>query len=156
VPLLVGTHAWWQVLVGYALMLCATGFTAAVVFQLAHVLEGPAYPEADGAGALADDFFTHQLATTANFAPRSAVATFFTGGLNHQVEHHLFPRVAHIHYPELALLVEACARKHGVPYHVNPTFLGAMASHARWLKHLGAPSPDEALAALPLPAPHRS
>lgn len=142
VPLLVGAHAWWQVLIGYALMLAATGFTAAVVFQLAHALEGPGFPEPKE-GALDDDFFTHQLKTTANFAPRSAVATFFTGGLNHQVEHHLFPRVAHVHYPALSELVADCARKHGVPYHVNATFLAAMASHARWLKRVGAPEHAE-------------
>ena len=137
VPMLVSPWAWWQVVIGYVLVLAMTGFTAAVVFQLAHVVEGPGFPTAPQ-GTLDDDFFTHQLKTTANFAPGSAVATFFTGGLNHQVEHHLFPRVAHIHYPALASIVEACARKHGVPYHANPTFLAAVASHARVLKQFGA------------------
>jgi linoleoyl-CoA desaturase len=137
VPMLVSPWAWWQILIGYVLVLAMTGFTAAVVFQLAHVVEGPAFPKPNEAGTLDDDFVTHQLKTTANFAPRSAVATFFTGGLNHQVEHHLFPRIAHAHYPALSLIVEACAARHGVPYHANPSFFGALASHARTLKACG-------------------
>jgi linoleoyl-CoA desaturase len=141
VPMLVGPWAWWQVLVGYGLMMAAAGFTAAVVFQLAHVVEGPAMPRPDGAGVLADDFFVHQLRTTANFAPGSALATALTGGLNHQVEHHLFPRICHAHYPALAPIVEKCAREYGVPYHVNPTFLSALASHARILREVGQGRP---------------
>ncbi|MBL8936324.1 MAG: acyl-CoA desaturase [Archangium sp.] len=131
VPMVVSARPWWQVAVGYVLVMVATGFTAAIVFQLAHVVEGPALPTPDASGTLADDFFAHQLRTTANFAPRNALATALTGGLNHQVEHHLFPRVSHGHYPALAPIVEACAKQFGVPYHVNPTFLSALASHAR-------------------------
>ncbi|MBE2248279.1 MAG: acyl-CoA desaturase [Myxococcus sp.] len=142
-PLLVSPWAWWQVLVGYVLVLMAAGFTAAVVFQLAHVVEGPAFPTPNEAGGLADDFFVHQLKTTANFAPRDALATALTGGLNHQVEHHLFPRISHAHYPALSRLVEACAREFGVPYHVNPTFFAALASHARTLKRVAEASVGE-------------
>ena len=149
VPMLVGQHAWWQVIVGYFLMLAMSGFVAAVVFQLAHVLEGPEFPLAKD-GVLDDDFFAHQLRTTANFAPRSPLATFLTGGLNHQVEHHLFPRIAHAHYPALSRIVERVAKKHGVPYHANPTFFGALASHARWLKKMGASPETERPPALPV------
>jgi linoleoyl-CoA desaturase len=137
VPLLVSPWAAWQVLVGYALMLVATGFTAAVVFQLAHVVDGPSMPRPDAQGVLSGDFFAHQLHTTANFAPRSALVTALTGGLNHQVEHHLFPRVSHGHYPALSTLVEPCAREFGLPYHANPTFFAALASHARVLRDVG-------------------
>ncbi len=145
VPMLVGTVAWWQVLIGYALMLAASGFTSAVVFQLAHVVEGPAFPKPNAAGVLGDDFLTHQLKTTSNFAPGNPVATFFTGGLNHQVEHHLFPRISHIHYPALAPIVEDCALKHGLPYYAHATFHGALASHARTLKRLGHSEPEPLL-----------
>lgn len=148
VPLLVGRHAWWQVLIGYFLMLAMSGFVAAVVFQLAHVLEGPEFPSATD-GQLEGDFFAHQLRTTANFAPRSAMATFLTGGLNHQVEHHLFPRIAHAHYPALSTIVERVALKHGVPYHANPTFFSALASHTRWLKQVGASPAREPQPSLP-------
>jgi linoleoyl-CoA desaturase len=114
-----------------------TGFTAAIVFQMVHVVEGPGFPAAKN-DTLEGDFYAHQLSTTANFAPGSAVATFFSGGLNHQVEHHLFPRIAHIHYPALAPIVKACAEKHGVPYHAHASFFGALASHVRMLKRFGA------------------
>lgn len=148
VPMLLSPFAWWQVLIGYVLVLAMAGFTAAVVFQMAHVVEGPDFPKAKtkvsadgrepGESVLDGDFYAHQLATTANFAPGSAVATFFTGGLNHQVEHHLFPRIAHIHYPALAPIVEACAKKHGVPYLAHKSFVAALASHVRVLKRFGA------------------
>jgi linoleoyl-CoA desaturase len=138
VPLLVGRHSVAQTLWGYALTLMASGFTAAVVFQLAHVVEGPQFPQAGEDGELLGDYFSHQLRTTSNFAPRSAIAGFFTGGLNHQVEHHLFPRIAHAHYPALAPIVEACAKEYGVPYLSHPTFRAALVSHTRQLKALGA------------------
>lgn len=154
-PLLGGLHAWWQVLLGYVLALAVSGFTAAIVFQLAHVVEGPTFPTPSGAGELHDDFFVHQLKTTSNFAARNPVATFIVGGLNHQVEHHLFPRICHIHYPALSTIVKACAEEFGVPYHEHPTFLAAVASHARTLRDIGreAPLPTSAE---PLPAPARA
>ena len=136
-PLALSPFLWWQVLLGYALVMMAAGFTAAVVFQLAHVVEGPSFPTPDATNTLHDDFFVHQLKTTANFAPRSALSTALTGGLNHQVEHHLFPRVSHGHYPALSFIVEDCAKAFGVPYHVNPTFFSALASHTRTLKRIG-------------------
>lgn len=151
VPMLLSPWAWWQVLVGYALVLAMSGFAAAVVFQLAHVVEGPSFPVPQN-GALEDDFLTHQLKTTANFAPGSALATFFTGGLNHQVEHHLFPRIAHIHYPALARIVTATALRHGVPYHAHSTFFTALASHARMLKAMGRSAPLEVLPRGTVPA----
>jgi linoleoyl-CoA desaturase len=152
-PFLGGLHAWWQVLVGYALALAVTGFTAAIVFQLAHVVEGPAFPAPPASGTLPDDFFVHQLKTTANFAAGNPVAGFLFGGLNHQVEHHLFPRVCHVHYPALSPIVRQCAAEFGVPYHEHPTFRAALASHARVLRDVGHAS---APAHLPLPAPGRA
>lgn len=152
-PLLGGRHAWWQVLVGYVLALLVTGFTAAIVFQLAHVVEGPAFPTADSAGRFDDDFYVHQLKTTANFAPGNPLVTFITGGLNHQVEHHLFPRVCHVHYPALSAIVRACAQEYGVPYFEHPTFRAALASHGRVLKAVGQSSVPEPE---PLAAPSRA
>ena len=152
-PFLGGLHAWWQVLVGYALSLAVSGFTAAVVFQLAHVVEGPAFPTPNAAGTLDDDFYAHQLKATANFAPGNPVATFIVGGLNHQVEHHLFPRICHVHYPALSPIVKQCAEEFGVPYHVHPSFLAALASHARTLRDIG--SADGPLVS-PVSAPARA
>jgi linoleoyl-CoA desaturase len=137
VPLLVSGYAWWQVAIGYLLMHAALGLTSAVVFQLAHVVQGPALLPPDG---VRHSWAAHQLLTTANFAPASRFAAFFFGGLNQQVEHHLFAKICHIHYPALAAIVREVAREHGLPYHENPSFFGALASHLRLLQQFGRPT----------------
>jgi linoleoyl-CoA desaturase len=152
-PLLVSPYAWWQVLLGYLAMLASVGFTLAVVFQLAHVVEGTQFPEADSSHRLADGWATHQLRTTANFSQGSALATFFLGGLNNQIEHHLLPGVCHIHYPALAPIVRACAKDHGLPYLTSGTFFQALGAHVRTLYRLGRPVSlaPEIVRGLPLP-----
>jgi linoleoyl-CoA desaturase len=152
-PLIVLDVAWWQVVLGYVAMNLTAGITLAVVFQLAHVVEGPAYPTPDETGRIPDDWLAHQIRTSADFAPGNPLATWFLGGLNRQIEHHAFPRVCHVHYPALAPIVERVCRSHGVPYRVHRTMRAAVASHFRLLKTLGhadelAPAP----AAAPPPA----
>lgn len=139
-PMQLAPYAWWAVLVGYFVMLATVGFTLAVVFQLAHVVEGPQFPAPDAEGRLAEGWATHQLRTTANFSQGSAVASFFLGGLNNQVEHHLLPGICHIHYAALAPVVRACASDHGLPYLTSGTFFQALASHVRTLYRLGRPA----------------
>ena len=136
-PLLGGEYLWWQILLGYCMALTVSGFTLAVVFQLAHVVEGPEFPVPDAQGNLKDDFFVHQLKTTSNFSPQNPLVTFIVGGLNYQIEHHLFPRICHVHYPELAPIVRAYALQCGLPYYEHPSFFAAMASHTRVLHQLG-------------------
>jgi linoleoyl-CoA desaturase len=79
----------------------------------------------------------HQLHTTANFATDNALARFLCGGLTHQIEHHLFPQVCHVHYPALSKIVQQVAREHGLPYHSTPTFFGALGSHVRQMEYCG-------------------
>lgn len=138
-PLLLSPYAWWMVLAGYFAMLAALGFTLAIVFQLAHVVEGTAFPAPDSARRLRDGWASHQLRTTANFAQGSALATFLLGGLNNQVEHHLLPGVCHAHYAALVPVVRACAEDHGLPYLSSGTFLQALRGHVRALYRLGRP-----------------
>lgn len=139
-PMMISPYAWWQVGLGYLAMLASVGFTLAVVFQLAHVVEGTQFPQADASRRLADGWASHQLRTTANFAQNSPMATFLFGGLNNQIEHHLLPGVCHIHYTALAPVVRACAADHGLPYLTSGTFLQAIASHVRTMYRLGRPS----------------
>ena len=116
------------------------GFTLSIVFQLAHIVEEAEFPVMDGDPARADrDFFHHQLATTVDFARKNPVLTWYLGGLNFQVEHHLFPKVCHLHYPNIAPIVEEVCKKHGAPYYAIPTFRAALGSHARWLYQMGQP-----------------
>jgi len=86
---------------------------------------------------------TWWMHTTANFSRNNKLAAFFCGGLNFQVEHHLFANICHIHYPALSPIVERVALKHGVPYHNNPTFFDALASHYRILKKMGQEDEEE-------------
>jgi linoleoyl-CoA desaturase len=84
-----------------------------------------------------NNWAVHQLYTTSDFAPNSKIFSWFIGGLNYQVVHHLFPNISHVHYKNLAKIVEETALKHQLPYHVNKTFPGAVYQHALMLKSLG-------------------
>ncbi|MDP2343909.1 MAG: acyl-CoA desaturase [Deltaproteobacteria bacterium] len=136
VPLTFGPQSAFVAVGGYIGLMMVGGFTLAMVFQLAHVVEGVRFPRPDENGRLESSFFEHEMLTTANFG-KSKLCTFITGGLDHQIEHHLFPTICHVHYPRLSPIVEACARDHGLPYMHSGTFLQALASHARMMNRLG-------------------
>jgi len=124
-------------LVGAAFVFGLQGFTLGIVFQLAHTMEGASFFSADDAASL--PWAEHQVATTVDFACDNALLTWFVGGLNFQVEHHLFPQIGHRHYPALAPIVrEVCAR-HGIRPHEHLTLRGALAAHVRHLYQLGCP-----------------
>ena len=76
----------------------------------------------------------HQVETTVNFARDSRILCWYLGGLNFQIEHHLFPHVCHIHYPAVSKIVEATCKEFGVRYAVHSTFWAGLKSHYRWLK----------------------
>lgn len=131
-----GAGAW---AIGFFAANAAMGLTLSLVFQLAHVVENTEFEHVplDATKHLETAWAEHQIRTTANFAMDNPVVSWFVGGLNFQIEHHLFPRISHIHYPAISKLVQKCCREHNLPYHYNPTVLGAMASHFRVLKALG-------------------
>ncbi len=146
IPLLVLKLAWWQFVIGYLAMHLTAGTILGVVFQLAHVVEDTQHPLANGEGRMERAWAVHQMATTADFARRSRWLSWYVGGLNFQVEHHLFPKVCSVHYPALSGIVREVAAKHGVPYHEHPSLWAAIRSHRETLKRLGretlpAPSP---------------
>jgi linoleoyl-CoA desaturase len=145
VPLLVLDLAWWQVLIGFVLMHLAEGLVLGLVFQLAHAVEGTTFPLPDDRGNIQEAWAIHQLYTTANFAPRSSVAAFICGGLNRQIEHHLFPKVCHIHYPAITAIVKRTADEFGLPYLENRSFGSALQSHFRLLEKLGQRTADTAV-----------
>ena len=136
-PIAVG-HSVGAVLGIYAFASLLTGFTLAVVFQLAHCLEEADFREIPEAGQKMDrSWAEHQLATTVDFAPKSRFLTWYLGGLNFQVEHHLFPRVSHVHYPKLAKIVREVCDEYGTEHRSHERFFSALASHARHLRNLG-------------------
>lgn len=137
VPLLVLDITWWQFIIGFVTMHMFFGLTLGLVFQLAHVVEGPEFPTPNELGNIEEVWAIHQMRTTANFAMNSWLANFICGGLNMQIEHHLFPLVCHTHYRQVSKIVKATAHEFGVPYHENKTFWGATKSHLRMLKKFG-------------------
>lgn len=141
IPLIVLPFAWWHVVLGFFLMHFVAGFILAVIFQAAHIVEGTHYPLPDAAGNIHDTWAVHQLRTTANFAQDNKILSWYIGGLNYQVEHHLFSGICHVHYRALSGIVQATAEEFGHPYMAKETFAGAMASHLRILKAFGERSP---------------
>jgi linoleoyl-CoA desaturase len=115
------------------------GVVLSVVFQLAHIVPGAEFHDARGADRrMATGFAEHQVRTTVDFAPGHRLLTWYLGGLNYQVEHHLFPRYCHLHYPALASIVEETCRDHGIPYRSMPTLRSAIGEHHRLLRALGS------------------
>jgi linoleoyl-CoA desaturase len=133
--MLVGWQNW---LIGYLLVNGTMGLTLALVFQLAHVVEKTSFEAAeDKPKLIGTEWAVHEVKTTANFAPGNKIVSWFVGGLNYQVEHHLFPRVSHIHYAAISPIVREHCEKFGLPYHSYHTMSGAIASHVRVMKGLG-------------------
>lgn len=131
-------HPWTHVLLIYACYSLTLGVTLATVFQLAHCVDEAAFCEVPRENERMErDWTAHQLATTVDFAPRSRWLTWYLGGLNYQVEHHLFPRVSHVHYPALAPITREVSRKHGVEHQCHETLRSALRSHVGFLRRMG-------------------
>jgi linoleoyl-CoA desaturase len=134
-PLLV--YPWWVVAAGYVGYTMATSLVTATTFQLAHCVEEAGFTTAEELAAEKRVWAVHEVETTVDFCPRNPVLTWILGGLNFQIEHHLFPRVAHTHYPGIAEIVRRNAAKHGVRYTAQPSLRAALRSHQRHLRRLG-------------------
>lgn len=136
-PMVILSFAWWQVLLGFFTMHYLAGFILAIIFQPAHVVEGTEFPMPDSSGNVENNWAVHQVATTTNFANKSRLFSWYVGGLNYQIEHHLFPMICHIHYRKLSPIVQATASEFNIPYKSLPTFMQALRGHGRLLKELG-------------------
>jgi linoleoyl-CoA desaturase len=133
-------HSWWVVLLFYLLVTGMLGVVLSLVFQLAHCVEEADFPlPPEGTLRMEHTWAVHQMETTVNFARDSKILCWYLGGLNFQIEHHIFPHVCHIHYPAISKIVEATCKEFGVRYAVHPTFWAGLKSHYRWLKRMGAP-----------------
>lgn len=145
-PMIILPFAWWQVCIGFVAMHMLKGIILSVVFQLAHVVEEAEFPAPNEKGDIESSWMVHQLKTTANFAVNNRFITWFVGGLNFQVEHHLFPNICSIHYRKLSKVIEATARQYGIPYRNKYSFWGAFRSHFRTLVQLSKPDRTATLA----------
>lgn len=127
-----------ETIVGFLIFSIVTGFVISIVFQLAHTVEHTHFPVPnETTGRLEDEWAVHQLKTTANFAPQNKLISWFVGGLNFQIEHHLFPKISHIHYPALRRIIKQTCEEYGVPYIEYPKMRLAIASHVAFLKQMG-------------------
>jgi linoleoyl-CoA desaturase len=136
-PLIMLNFPWWVTIAGFFLMQAICGLFLTTIFQLAHVMPTSKFPLPDHKGSIENSWAVHQLYTTTNFSPRSRFLSWFIGGLNYQIEHHLFPNICHIHYRKISSIVKKTAHEFGMPYHTQPSFIAAVSSHVRMLKILG-------------------
>ncbi|MCV9385423.1 fatty acid desaturase family protein [Reichenbachiella ulvae] len=137
IPIIMLPVSPWLVVGAFLFMHFFTGMFISVVFQTAHVMPSSEFPNPDEKGMMPDEWSVHQLVTTSNYAPRSKVFSWFIGGLNFQIEHHLLPHVCHVHYKQLSKIVLEKAEKYGIPYNTKPTFWDAICDHFRMMRALG-------------------
>jgi linoleoyl-CoA desaturase len=144
-------HSVHAVVLLYLLTGFVLGLTLATVFQLAHCVEEAAFRQPQVAsGQIAHEWTAHQVETAVDFARGNRLLTWYLGGLNFQIEHHLFPKICHVHYPALSPIVERTCAAHGVRHFSHRTARAALRSHVRWLKRLGS---DESFAPTTLDSP---
>jgi linoleoyl-CoA desaturase len=141
-PILFSDMTVGQVFLGFLMMHVVAGLSLACIFQPAHVMETSSFPLPNDERKMEESWARHQLMNTTNFAPGSRITAWFIGGLNYQIEHHLFPQICHIHYPKLSKIVKSVAERHGMPYNVQPTFAKAIWEHGRMLHILSRKESD--------------
>ena len=137
IPLFIAQLSVTAWITGFLLMHFVAGMILTIVFQLAHTVEGTTHPLPSENGTIENSWAVHQLHTTVDFSRNNRLLSYYVGGLNFQIEHHLFPRICHVHYPALAPIVEATAREYGLPYMVNDSVFNALQSHIRTLRRFG-------------------
>lgn len=137
VPILFFNIAWWKILIGFFIMHYVAGMILSIVFQLAHVVEEADMLLPDPSGTMKNTWAIHQLFTTVNFSTKNRIMNWFTGGLNHQVEHHIFPNISHVHYTKISKIVKETAREFNLPYNEYKTTRKAIIAHFKHLKEMG-------------------
>jgi linoleoyl-CoA desaturase len=133
--MLLGFTTW---LVGFLLITMITGLVISIVFQLAHTVEHTEFPMPNEmTNKIENEWAIHQIHTTANFATGNKLISWLVGGLNFQIEHHLFPRISHVHYPAISKIIKRTCEEYGINYIVYPKMIHAIHSHIMYLKRLG-------------------
>lgn len=132
---IVGFVTW---MVGFLIFTLVAGLIISIVFQLAHTVEHTHFPmPQEETGKMEDEWAIHQLKTTANFAPKNKWINWYVGGLNFQIEHHLFPKISHIHYPNISKIIKQTCEEFGIEYIEYSKMRYAIASHIAFLKQMG-------------------
>jgi linoleoyl-CoA desaturase len=134
-------HSIWVVSLFYVVSALVAGAVITVVFQLAHCVDKAEFPlPRKESRSVESAWAIHQVETTVDFARRNRLESWLLGGLNFQIEHHLFPRICHVNYPAISKLVEETCREFGVKYREHTSFWAGLSSHFRWLRRMGMPT----------------
>jgi len=136
-PLWLTDFAFWQILIGFIVMHVTAGMIMSTIFQMAHVVEGTDQLLANKDHQIKNDWMVHQLRTTSDFGRKNGLFSWYIGGLDFQIEHHLFQNICHVHYPAIANIIKKTAEEYGFNYNLKPNVFSALASHFRRLKELG-------------------
>ena len=136
-PLYFSVMPWWGTVLCFVAMHFVAGLTLAAIFQPAHVVPRSSYEKPSETGDVELDWAANQLMNTANFAPKARLFSWYVGGLNYQIEHHLFPNICHVHYRKISKIVRETAVEYNLPYYSYKTFLNALGAHAKMLYKLG-------------------
>jgi len=136
-PLIFTGFAFWQILIGFVALHVTAGMIMSTVFQMAHVVEGTEQVLADKNHEIQNDWLVHQLHTTSDFGRKNGLFSWYIGGLDYQIEHHIFQHICHVHYPAIAAIIKETAEEYGFVYNLKPNVFKALGSHFRRLKELG-------------------
>lgn len=134
-PLVYWKGPWWYVLVFFITMHALSSVVMTIVFAVAHLV-----PKAEtlvSEELQKDPWVVHQLKTSCNFGTKNRFLRWYMGGLTHQKEHHVFPRISHIHYKDIEIYFRAICRKISIPYIEYSGFWKAVAAHFSLLHSLG-------------------
>jgi linoleoyl-CoA desaturase len=124
--------------ISFIIFTLVAGFVLSMVFQLAHTVEHTHFPVVDpNNNKLADEWAIHQLKTTANFATKNKLISWLVGGLNFQIEHHLFPKISHVHYPKISKIIKEACADFNIQYIEYKKVRNAVWSHVLFLKQMG-------------------
>jgi linoleoyl-CoA desaturase len=137
IPILILPVSPFLILIGFVILHFVTGFIFGMIFQTAHVMPTSDFPLPNKDGMIENNWAIHQLATTSNYSPKSKLFSWFVGGLNFQIEHHLFTNISHVHYKSISKIVSKTAKEFGIPYHSQKNFIKAIWEHIKMLRYLG-------------------
>ncbi len=127
----------WQVLLAYLFFQFLTSFQFVLTFTGSHLNEGMVFVAASPENQIRHSFLEHAILTSLDFHPTSPVLSFWLGGFNSHVAHHMFPNVCSVHYPELSRIIQRTSAEYGLPYKqisIDKLFV----RHFRYLKQMGA------------------
>jgi len=136
-PLIFSSLPWWGTILCFVSMHFVAGLILAAIFQPAHVVPTSTFEQPSPEGNIELDWAAKQLMNTANLAPKARIFSWYVGGFNYQIEHHLFPNICHVHYRKISHIVRETAFEYNLPYYSYKTFFEALYGHTKMLYKLG-------------------